>query len=180
MEVRFIDICLLLFGWLSITSAVLALFSQNWINDGLASFEGLVTGEEDGQGYYVGRSAWLNVVTGLMVLGILMQFCAHLVPHYYWLKGKPRMRFFNGSLVMNLGSTILILVATSIFSSNVIHGYSGSGQPWSDYKSVNFGTGFIISWITCGLMFLTLLFNAEMVNHIKTEKLRRKLSSNFV
>ena len=54
MEVRFIDICLLLFGWLSVTFAVLALFSQNWINDGLASFEGLVTGEEDGKGYYVG------------------------------------------------------------------------------------------------------------------------------
>jgi len=155
-------------GWVAFVFSCGAIASREWIYYGGNRSEGLLNGVLDGN-FKVERSTWLDAVTGLYIVGIITNWICMFGFHLTWAKKLPYGLHALAQLFMTIAANFE-LIACSIYTINIVGGYSGSGNEWKT-ETIKWGFGYAFAWFTTGLCLLNNLTYALFVKYLKEEEL---------
>jgi len=148
-------------GGVSIASVA----SDHWIYYGGNKTEGLFTGYEGQIKFDVERSTWLDAVSGLWITGLVIGWFTVTLIQCGPACKVPYVTYIVGWILFFI-SAVLRLVAVSIYTANINHGYSGSGNLWHS-ETVVWGYSLILAWVNTALNIPCIVLYALLVNYFK-------------
>jgi len=130
-------------GWLAFALSVSAVASNQWLFYGGNKSEGLFNGEESDILFPVERSTWLDAVSGLYTLGVILNGIGMIGMNLALWKNLPSgLHALFQTCISFAGTTESI--AAGIYLINVVNGYSGSGNDWKT-ETTSYGYVFALT-----------------------------------